>query len=128
MKRISRLIAFVCGAVIMGLSFLWQGLDNAKTSADWFRMLSNSALLAGVLLAGIGALTWVSSEHFFDGIRYAVSSIFSHLRGKPKHYATYYDYVHREKTKGGGFSLLVPGLIFLGLAVLLTGLYYAVRK
>lgn len=127
MKRISLLIAAVVGLVIMGLSLLWQGTDNAEIAADWFRMLSNSALLAGVILAGIGALAWVSDEHFFDGIRYAVSSVFSHLRGKPKRYATYYDYIHREKTKGGRFKLIVPGLIFLGLAVLFTGLYYAVR-
>ena len=110
----------------MALSMLWQGLENAHNAADWLRMLSNSALLAGVILAGIGALAWVSDEHFFDGIRYAASSLFSHLRGKPKRYATYYDYIHREKEKGGGFSMLVPGLIFLGVAVGLTGLYYAV--
>ena len=126
MKHIPRIIATICGAVIMGLSLLWQGTDNAETSADWFRMLSNSALLAGVILAGIGALAWVSDEHFFDGIRYAASSLFCHLRGKPKRYATYYDYIHREKTKGRGFALLVPGLVFMALAVLFTGLYYAV--
>lgn len=128
MKRIPRIIAVVCGAVIMGLSLLWQGSENAVTAADWLRMLSNSALLAGVILAGIGALAWVSDEHFFDGIRYAASSLFSHLRGKPKRYATYYDYIHREKSKGGRFALLVPGLVFLGLAVLLTGLYYVAAK
>lgn len=126
MKRISWIAAAVGGAVIMALSMLWQGLENAHNAADWLRMLSNSALLAGVILAGIGALAWVSDEHFFDGIRYAASSLFSHLRGKPKRYATYYDYIHREKEKGGGFSMLVPGLIFLGVAVGLTGLYYAV--
>ncbi|MDE7193241.1 MAG: DUF3899 domain-containing protein [Oscillospiraceae bacterium] len=126
MKRGSWIAASVSGAVIMALALLWQGLENAKTAADWLRMLSNSALLAGVILAGIGALAWVSDEHFFDGIRYAASSLFSHLRGKPKRYATYYDYIHREKEKGGGFSMVVPGLIFLGIAILLTGLYYAV--
>lgn len=126
MKRVSWIAAAVGGAVIMVLSLLWQGLENAHNAADWLRMLSNSALLAGVILAGIGALAWVSDEHFFDGIRYAASSLFSHLRGKPKRYATYYDYIHREKKKGGGFSMLVPGLIFLGVAVGLTGLYYAV--
>lgn len=127
MKRVvSRVAAAAGGVVIMVLSLLWQGLENAHNVADWLRMLSNSALLAGVILAGIGALAWVSDEHFFDGIRYAASSLFSHLRGKPKRYATYYDYIHREKEKGGGFSMLVPGLIFLGVAVGLTGLYYAV--
>lgn len=126
MKRGSWIAASVSGAVIMALALLWQGLENAKTAADWLRMLSNSALLAGVILAGIGALAWVSDEHFFDGIRYAASSLFSHLRGKLKRYATYYDYIHREKEKGGGFSMVVPGLIFLGIAILLTGLYYAV--
>lgn len=125
--RRGRVAASVCGLAIAGLSLLWQGFGSAENAAERIRMLSNSALLAGVLLAGIGALAWVSGEHFFDGIRYAVSSLFSHLRGKPKRYATYYDYIHREKEKGGGFSLLVPGLVFLGLATALTGLYYAVR-
>ncbi|MDE6032254.1 MAG: DUF3899 domain-containing protein, partial [Oscillospiraceae bacterium] len=123
MKRGSWIAAAVSGTVIMGLSLLWQGLENAQTAADRLRMLSNSALLAGVILAGIGALAWVSDEHFFDGIRYSVSSLVCRLRGKPKRYATYYDYIHREKAKGGGFLMIVPGLVFLGIAVLFTVLY-----
>ncbi len=123
-----RVLWIAAGALIVGLSLLWQGLENARTAADWLRMLSNSALLAGVILAGIGALAWVSDEHFFDGIKYSVSSLVCRLRGKPKRYATYYDYIHREKTKGGGFSMIVPGLVFLGIAVLFTVLYYAVQR
>lgn len=126
MKRGSWIAAAVSGTVIMGLALLWQGLDSAETAADRLRILSNSALLAGVILAGIGALAWVSDERFFDGIRYAVTTLFSHLRGKPKRYATYYDYIHRERSKGGRFSMVIPGFVFLGIAVLLTGLYYAV--
>ena len=124
MKRLSWLAAAVCGLVIAGLSLLWQDIGGAEGALDIIRMLSNSALLAGVILAGIGALAWVSGEHFFDGIRYAFTSFVDTVRGKPKRYATYYDYIHREKGKGGGFSMVVPGLVFLALAVLLTVLYY----
>jgi len=127
MKRISWFATALCGLMIMGFALLWQGIGNAETAADWIRILSNSALLAGVILAGIGGLAWVSDEHFFDGIRYAFTSFFDRLSGKPKRYATYYDFIHRPRKKGRGFSMLVPGLVFLGLAVLLTGLYYVVR-
>ena len=126
MKRSSWIASSVCGLLIMGFSLLWQGTGNAETLSDWIKILSNSALLAGVILAGIGALAWVSDKHFFDGIRYAVTSLFDDIRGKPKRYATYYDFINREKKKSGGFPMLVPGLVFLGLAVLLTGLYYVV--
>ncbi|MCM1164822.1 MAG: DUF3899 domain-containing protein [Lachnospiraceae bacterium] len=127
MKRSSWLIAAVCGLIITGLGLLWQGVGSAETAADRFRIFSNATLLAGVILTGIGALAWVSDEHFFDGIRYSVSSLFARLSGKPKRYATYYDFIHRGKKKGSGFAMLLPGLIFLGLAVILTGLFYLVR-
>lgn len=129
MKRFTaRLIALLCGLALMALCIFWQGIGAAESLEDVLKILSNAALLPGVLLTGIGGLAWISDEHFFDGIKYATGSIFAHLRGKPKRFASYYDYIHREKAKSGGtFTMLIPGLIFLGIAVLLTVLYYMVR-
>lgn len=91
---------------------------------DWILILGNSALVPGVLLTGLGAIVRISDEGFFDGIKYSMSSILTHLRGDKKRYASYYDYSKREKKKSGGNPLLMPGLFYLVMAVILTIAFY----
>lgn len=125
MKRhAGKLIAFACGLVLMLLSVLLQKPWETAYAKDWVRIFSNAALVPGVLLTGLGLIVRISDENFFDGIKYAASSMLSHLRNEPKRHATYYDYIHRKKKKGGASALLLPGLLFLFAAILLTLLFY----
>lgn len=125
MKRHAGTIAAaLCGLVLFVFSILWQDLSVASGAREWVRVLSNAALVPGVLLTGVGLLVRIADENFFDGIRYATGSLLSHLQGKPKRHASYYEYLRREKKPGPALSLLLPGLGFLIPAAILTALYY----
>ncbi len=115
--------ALVCGCVLWLLCVLYQGLPQTPDIREWSRVLSNGALIPGVLFVGVSGMTWIAGEGMFDGIRYSVSSMMAHLRGREKRYATYFDYVRREKD-APSFPLLLPGVAFLAAAVVFTLLYH----
>ena len=119
-----RLTALLCGAVLWLISVLYQGLPQASNTKEWFLILSNGALIPGVLFVGISGMMWVAGEGLFDGIKYSMSSLMARMRGHEKRYATYYDYTRREKKEAPSFPMLFPGLTFLAAAVILTLLYH----
>lgn len=122
MKRhLGRLIVFLIGLALFLVNVFYQGLPSA--ARDWFRVLSNAALVPGVLLSGLGLLMRISDDGFFDGIRYSISSMISHLKGTQKKYPSFYEYSQRQRKKSGAFDLLLPGLIFLAVAVGMLLLY-----
>lgn len=97
MKRhIGKLIALLAGILLFGGGVLFQERTADMQARDWMRICSNAALLPGVMLTGVGFLVKISGEGLFDGIKYAVG------------------------------SLIVPGLLFLALAAVLTVCYYRV--
>lgn len=125
MKRYrGKLIALLCGLVLWILIVVYQSPDPTAGAQEWCRVLSNGALVPGVLFLGLGLLAWIAGSGQFDAIRYTFSNLLTHLRGAEKQYATYYDYLHREKKKGDSSPLILPGLLFLTIAVVLTLLYY----
>lgn len=127
MKRhIGKLIALLAGVLLFVGGVLFQERTPDMQTRDWLRICSNAALVPGVMLTGIGFLVKISGEGFFDGIKYAVGSMMNHLLGKQKRYGTYYDYRSRRTERAGASSVIVPGFIFLALAVVLTVCYYKV--
>ena len=123
MKRhLGKLIALACGGLLMLISVLYQ--MPVSGAQEWFRILSNAALLPGFLLTGLGVMLRISEEGLFDGIRYATSSLIARLRGLEKQYPSYFDYTQRKKKKRSASPLLLPGLFYLAAAVVLTLLYY----
>lgn len=117
-----QLIALLCGCVLWLLCVLYQ--SPLQTGArEWFRTLSNGALIPGVLFVGVSGMAWIAGEGLFDGIRYSISSMMAHMRGHEKRYATYYDYTKRGKA-APSFPMLLPGVAFLAAAVVFTVLYY----
>lgn len=125
MKRhAGMVVSFLIGALFMAFCVLYQDPASVYGYREWMRILSNAALLPGVLFAGIGAMIKISEQGFFDGIHFAFSSFISHMRRESKHYASYYDYQQREKKKGNTGTLLVTGMFFLLLAVILAVIYY----
>ena len=118
-----RLTALLCGCVLWLLCVLYQGLPQASDVREWFRVLSNGALIPGVLFVGISGIVWISGEGLFDGIKYSMASMMARMRGHEKRYATYYDYTRREK-EPPSFPMLLPGLAFLAAAIVFTLLYH----
>lgn len=125
MKRhLGKLTVLLCGAVLWAVSVVYQSPNPAAGFREWCRVLSNGALIPGVLFLGIGLMSWIAGTGQFDGFRYSMSSLYARLRGEKKQYASYYDYIHRQKKPRGSSPLLLPGLFFLAAAVILTLLYY----
>ena len=118
-----RLAALLCGCVLWLLCMLYQGLPQTSDIREWLRVLSNGALIPGVLFAGVSGMVWIAGEGLFDGFKYSMSSMIARMRGQEKRYATYYDYARREKDPPS-FPLLLPGLAFLAAAAVLTLLYH----
>lgn len=123
-RHLGKLIALLCGTLLFVLSLLYQKPGQISGAREWLRILSNAALLTGVLLSGLSALVWISGEGLFDGLRYTMSGLLARLRGVDKKYASYFDYTRREKRKRAGNPMLLPGLFFLAAAILLTLFYY----
>ena len=123
-RHVGKLIALLCGTLLFAGSLFYQKPAQISGTREWLRILSNAALLPGVLLSGLSVLLRISGEGLFDGLRYTMSSLLARLRGVDKKYASYFDYTRREKKQRGGDPLLLPGLFFLAAAILLTLLYY----
>jgi hypothetical protein len=125
MKRhAGKLIALLVGLLLWGLAVLVQLEESPTDVQGWVRVLSNGALIPGVLYLGLSALIWIAGEGLFDGIKYATSSLWIHFKGEQKRYATYYDYIHRPKKERTGSVMLWPGVFFLLWALVLTGIFY----
>lgn len=83
--------------------------------------LSDGLFVSGLLMTGLGALTWVSTTGFFDIFGFAFSSVltlFSPLRA-PEKQKKFYEYkLEKEgKRKPGLLFILVAGLILLAAAL-----------
>ena len=103
-RRLGQLIALLCGIALFLINLLYQQPSEISGAREWLRILSNAALLPGVLFSGISAMIRISGEGLFDGIRYTMSSMIARLRGVDKKYASYFDYTRREKKKKIDFS------------------------
>lgn len=119
-----KLSAFICGLILLVVSIICQDVSNIKGVKDWICILSNAALVPGVLLTGFGLLVRIAGEGIFDGIKYALSSMLTHLRREQKRHATYYDYTQRKKKQENASSLLLSGIFYLAAAVIMTILFY----
>lgn len=124
MKRYrGQVAALLCGIALWAACIAFQDPSQTAGMREWFRILSNGALIPGILFLGVSGLTWIAGDGQFDGIRYSMSTLLARLRGEQKRYATYFDYTRREKHQGG-YPLLPSGVFFLVAAILLTLLYH----
>lgn len=94
-----------------------------ETAADVVGSICNCFTVPGVLFAGVGGLTFVSSQGVFDGLGYAFSTFGLHniwfnrskLEERPKNY---YEYKEKKNKKGRHWY---PNLLFVGLGSLFIG-------
>ncbi len=121
------LLALICGGAVWFIRVWYQGIPETGNIREWCRILSNGALIPGVLFVGISALSWIAGDGMFDGLKYCMDTMMIHLRGDKKKYGSYYDYTQRKK-KRGNYPMLLPGIFFLGAAVVLTLLYHSLGR
>lgn len=117
-KYVKWLVCAVVGLAICVTVVLKERAENG--TYDLFHLLSDGCYVAGVALAGVGALVWISSVGGFSALGYAVYLIkrkkFS-SNAKFEARLSYLDYKLSYGEKKKGFScMLISGLIFIAAA------------
>ena len=122
------LIPLGVGLVLGLATFIVQGGFAAREQEPLWRAVCDALTIPGILLTGMGLLSFVSEQGAFDGlsfgVRKAFGQIFSEKRRNPMP-KTYYDYVtaKREKQKSKPRTTLFVGLGFLVLAGVALAVY-----
>ena len=66
------LIWIAAGVLLCFTAALSRGIFGAASAKDVFGMLSDSCFLTGVLLGGLGGLSYMASEGFYDIFSYGI--------------------------------------------------------
>ena len=108
---------------------LWVAISNGLFSQTdimvIYQILSDSFLVAGVLVAGFGLLLFVSNEGVFDGLRYGFKVLAQMFKRHPTPVKeTYYDYrTAKGRNKISFGYLVICGVGFLAICILFSILY-----
>ena len=109
----------------------YQGLDAAQTLSVNARFLSDGCFVVGLMMTGVGLLTWVSTTGFFDmlsyGVIYGVRAVVGLFGGSRKpNDQTFYDYKMAKEEKRGAaqYAILVSGIAWIVLSVVFLMGYY----
>lgn len=99
-----------------------------ENSKEIFGVLSNSFLVSGVILSGLGLIIFAGNGGTFDMLSYAVIRLFDlfkrNVKGRYKDFCAY-----RGAKKGGKLKtsfMLFVGLAFIALSVIFLICYYNV--
>ena len=105
-------------AISLGIAVAAAALRGGFSAPDakaGFQAWSDGFFIAGVLVGGVGLLSFAASDGLFDIIRYGVGKTLRLVLSKEKRDAypkTFYDYRMLKSGHGfTGFSLLLAGLI-----------------
>ena len=123
------ILKYVVVVVFAGLIFVAgmfsQGLLEKNTTKEIFGCLSDCFLFPGVLIGGMGALSWIASEGAFDMLSYGFGFAFNKLIHPLTAYESFYEYKMR-KEEGEKVWLkhwLIVGAVCMTLSVLFLVLY-----
>ncbi len=102
-----------------------NGLFQQEQTAEVFGKLSDSCFLAGVILAGIGGLSYMASEGFYDILSYGVKTVWTLFRtGKPPVGFAEYKEKKAAERRPWRKEAFFTGLVFLLLSVIFLILYH----
>lgn len=121
------------GAAAFGIMCYRGLLESGLTHAERLMYVCDGLFVAGLLLAGFGALAWIASTGFFDIFSYAFKSLiylFTPIRsrGERQKYYEYHGEMDDKRAKEKGktvYYILVCGLVFLAAAVIVFVFYNA---
>lgn len=95
----------------------------------WLSAYASGFMTVGVVIFGVGLLTWISTTGLFDMLGYGASVLWDRVTFKNRN-TRFYDYktAREEKRKGKAlqWSILIVGGVLLGLAILCSVLFYYV--
>ena len=115
-------------ASLIAIAVFWSKGFFGHSTAVNIQILADGFFVSGMLLAGLGALIWISTTGFFDMMSYGVHSLtvlFSTLK-KPKDHETFYDYKTARAAKRGRprMGILFAGIGCILISLLFLALYY----
>ena len=101
---------------------------SAETLEDAMIRICNSFTIPGIVFAGVGALSYLSSIGAYDGISYSFTNFALHnlwFTKQPKKYKSFYEYKQAKDEKGRRWfpNLLIVGGASLALAVIFLVIY-----
>ncbi|MBQ7326411.1 MAG: DUF3899 domain-containing protein [Clostridia bacterium] len=127
-KWLKPIIAAVVVLVLYALSF---ELFSAENMEELFKDLSDCFVVTGILLSGVGAISWAGTEGAFDMLAYGCKTFLglfstSYSKKLPK---SFYDYKQErmEKNRPWLKQTLVVGLIVLAVGLMLLIPYSMVK-
>ncbi len=122
---IKYLITLIFGCVLSFTVMYSKNLFAQTDPATIFHILSDSFIVSGVLLAGLGLLVFVSNEGVFDILVFGTKQFFGFFRKvKTQKFADFYEYKEARAQKKLKFgSILVCGAFFILLSVIMYLLY-----
>lgn len=105
-----------------------QGLFKQTNGKEAVRILSDCFLFPGVLLGGIGALSYIASEGNFDMLGYGFSFFFAKLFHPQKSFMGFYEYkvLKSEKKSGWLIKELLVGLFCMAASAVCAVIYVIV--
>ncbi len=115
------LITFGVGAVLSFIVMNSKDLFSQTDLATIYHILSDSFLVSGVLLGGLGLLVFVSNEGVFDILIFGTKQFFGFFRkAKTQKFADFYEYKEARAQKKLKFgSILVCGAFYVLLSVIM---------
>lgn len=115
------LITLAVGFALSFVVMYSKGLFAMTDPATIFHILSDSFIVSGVLLGGLGLLVFVSNEGVFDILIFGTKQFFGFFRKvKTQKFADFYEYKEARAQKKLKFgSILVCGVFFVLLSVIM---------
>ena len=113
------------------IMFVLEKPFSAEGAGEIIGLISNCFAVPGVLLTGLGVLSYLSSLGAYDGLAYMFSNfslhslIPGHQKEKP---GTLYEYKKMKDEKGRKWIpyALQVGLVMLGISVILLIIYFVI--
>ncbi len=130
------LITYIVGIVI-GMIFFFiyafsGGLFETTTTSELLRVLCDCFTVPGIILGGMGLLSWASNKGAYDMLSYGFGSVFGPfwnlITGKKSEYKRFYEYKveKEEKRKPWNREFFFVGLGFLALAGITLAAFYMI--
>ena len=109
--------------------FMYEDPFSAETTVDVIGKISNCFAVPGVVLAGLGALTYFARIGAYDGISYVFSNFALHsiIPGANKEPpGSFYEYKQKKEAKGRTWcsQMFLVGVISLAISVVLLIVQY----
>lgn len=112
----------VTGLVIALVVCLTKDLFKQTDTGMIFRILCDAFFIPGIILAGIGVMTYLSSQGLYDGLTYSFASMARYRKSHSESDKTpksYFDYKNNKKRRGASWHL-----VFVGVGFVVIGLVF----